>query len=142
MESNLGWISLSALAKDTGGGSNPARGAMVQPRPPSDLFHVERFGSARAAVGAQTNLFDSLLGIPKQIITMCLQSLAACVDCNRLLKPDSSFFELVHDPFEFLERILERHGRDICVGGGQGRLFFGFTLCPDAKRNRLRCKTV
>src|SRR3984893_15241040 len=124
MGSDLGWISFSALAKDNGGAAIPSRGVMVQPTKILDSFHVERFGSARPAVGAQTDLFDSLFGIPKQIIAMRLQSLAARVDRNRLLKPDSDFFELVHDLFEFLERILERQFGDICVGGGQGRLFF------------------
>jgi hypothetical protein len=124
MGSNPGWISFPVLAKRNGGEYSPRGKTMVQPTKMPDSFHVERFGSARAAVGAQTNLFDSLFGIPQQIIAMCLQSLAARVDCNRLLKPDSAFFELVHDLFEFFERILERQFGDICVGGGQGRLFF------------------
>src|ERR1700737_3326033 len=150
MRSDPGWISFSAPATATAasdlraendGSANKCPG--FSPRSKRDVvvddlrraarargggrgisrLLVERFGSARAAVGAQGNLFDSLLGAPEQIIAIRLQSLAARVDCNRLLKPDSSLFELVHDLFEFLERILERQFGDICIGGGQRCLF-------------------
>src|SRR5450631_11251 len=85
-------------------------------------FHVERFGSARAAIGAQGNLFDSLCGAFEQIVAMALQCFAARVDCYRFLKLDSPLFELVHDLFEFLEGRLERHGGNVWIGGGQGCL--------------------
>ena len=86
-------------------------------------IHVERLGSTRAAIGAQGNLFDSLLGVFEQIAAMALQSLSARIDSNRFLKLDSTLFKPVHDEFEFLEGRLERHSGNVWVGGGQICLF-------------------
>src|SRR6476659_2975523 len=78
-------------------------------------IHVKRRAAGRFSIGIEGNPFDPRFGLAQQLLAPLLQSLAALVQRNRLLKRYLASLEILDDRFKLFDRAFEGQLFDVNV---------------------------